>query len=675
MNNTRTMISVILFVLMVFMGLWSFAWADNTDNTIVEIKFSDDYWVMPLSNDYIEAYLGIDGTVTLVEADGDSTTYDVAGRYSVMSAKGDPETTADDNVQMTPWAPYTFGPLGNWKVKVGDNEPVMIGAGSDGSGAWSTTPTKYDAPIVGTTLGPGGPYLEGEWTTAGKTPVALKINISLVRDQVRYALTVTNKATTTQSIGLGMFSIPVVNTGSSHGYPFISGIGMTRANGVSDSFPGTLFSGTKVPDKVEVYESVDDPARVNRYTLGEQDCTIPDYFAWGEWEPGGLIMTSTWLPDDYIPDPLEAVDAPCCLMEWKQKALAAGASRTYVTYYGIGAASEKWTSKSGTKVVRDSVTAAVQAPKSLKFNSTNPDTNLVDITPDPFTISAYVYNTTMDSGPYNLKEVSAYLYLPKGLALTSDSTAKQEIGDVPTNSESSPVTWKVKPTGESCGELEYYVIFSDKNGWSQTVTHTIMVPAAKRTVLRYGYQMVSVPFEFNYPTFEHAFAMTSGYKAVSYDIDAKEYVTLSRLEPGKAFWVNVYSLGKGGRKTYTLADDAAIVGEYYGKQYKEQDIELASGWNMVGNPFVYPVYIGQLMVYNKTTNTTYSFENAAKKGWISKTIYGWNPDTSSYETLSANDEMLVPWKGYWVRAKTPVTLVFRPAVFPDSGVTSLNGGY
>ncbi|MCE5323442.1 hypothetical protein LLG46_09045 [bacterium] len=672
MNNTRAILSMILFVLTIFIGSWSAAWAYDA---IIYIELSDDYSAMSLSNDYVEAYIGIDGTVTVYDTDGDSTEWEVAGRYSAMSIMGDPETTDDDNAEMTPWGSYPFGPLGYWKVKVGDNTPVLIGAGSDGSGSWSTEPKKYDTPIVGTTLGPGGPYIEGEWLTAGTTPVAVKINISLVRDQIRYALTITNKATTTQSIGLGMFGIPKVTNSSLHAYPYVEGIGMTRANGVSDSFPGTIFSGTKVPERIEFYDSVDSPERVTRFTFDEQDSTVPDYVAVGEWESGGLIMTSTWLPDSYSPDPLVALDAPCCLIEWKQKSLAAGASRTYVTYYGIGAASEKWTYKSGTKVVRDSVTAAVQGPSSLKYDSTDPDVNLVDITPDPFTISAYVYNTTMDSGPYNLEDVSAYLYLPDGLELASGSTAKQEIGDVPTNSESDVVTWSVKPTGEYCGELEYYVVFSDESGWSQTVTRTIMVPAAKKAVLRYGYQMVSVPFEFNNPTFEHAFGLTSGYKAVSYDLDAKEYVTLSQLEPGKAFWVNVYSLGRGGQQTYSLAEDAAIVGEYYGKQYKEQDIELSKGWNMIGNPFVYPVYIGQLMVYNKTTNTSYSYEDAVKKGWLSKTIYGWSLDTSSYETLSANDEMLVPWNGYWVRAKTPVTLIFRPAIFPDSGVTSLSGGY
>jgi hypothetical protein len=155
----------------------------------------------------------------------------------------------------------------------------------------------------------------------------------------------------------------------------------------------------------------------------------------------------------------------------------------------------------------------------------------------------------------------------------------------------------------------------------------------------------------------------------------KNYVPVSQIQPGQAFWMAVYDIASGAKQTYTLADDAAIVGEQFGTQSKEQYVELLSGWNMVGNPFVYPVYVGQIMVYNKTTNLTYKFDDAVKNGWLSKTIYGWNQDRYAYDSMTTNDGMLLPWKGYWMYAKTPVTLVLRPAIFPGSGVSSLPGGY
>ncbi len=665
MNYSRSL-SVALFVFMAIIWL-------NIPSSAYTFEISDDYRSLTLSNDYLEVYLGVQGTCTYTDDDGNVYTWPVPGRYSIRTVAGDPDNTGDDSKSLTPWAPYPCGHWGYLKIKVGD-EVVVVGD----SGDWSVKnpPTAYTTPVQGGSLGPGGPYLEGVWETSGTAPVGIKTNISLVRDQIRFEITLTNKSTTTQSIGLGLFGFPLVASDGS-GFPFIPGIGLVRnTSGTAGSFPGTLFSGTKVPSSFEIYDSIDNPNRVVRYTLKEQDCTSPDYVAIGEYESGGIFEYDTWLPDDYSPDPQRALDELTCLLEWKQSALAAGASRKYVTYFGVGAASEKWTYKSGSTVVRDSVTAAVQAPRSLKFDSTaDAITAPLEITPDPFTISAYVYNTTVDSG--TLEGVSAYLYLPEGLELSSTSSARQEIGDVLIGTESDPITWQVTPTGTACGELEYYVAFSDENGWQQTVTRTIYVPAAKKSVLRHGYQMVSVPFTFNDPSLEHAFTgLESGtYRALEYDVSSNSYLPITQVESGTAFWMYVYDISSGSSKSYNLADDAAIIGEYYGNQSMEQYIELSPGWNMFGDPFVYSIYVGQIKFCDSTIGTSYTFDEAVKKGWISRTIYGWNHDRYAYESITSNSSLLVPWKGYWIRAKAKVKMLLRPAAWPDSCVTSLLGGY
>ena len=49
-------------------------------------------------------------------------------------------------------------------------------------------------------------------------------------------------------------------------------------------------------------------------------------------------------------------------------------------------------------------------------------------------------------------------------------------------------------------------------------------------------------------------------------------------------------LSSGETSTFQLATDANIVGEEDGTQRLEQDVSLSTGWNMIGDPFVYPVY-------------------------------------------------------------------------------------
>ncbi|MHB9035314.1 MAG: hypothetical protein ACYC64_01515 [Armatimonadota bacterium] len=669
MNHNRAVFSTIICVAIMLTGIQVGVWAQTVTNTAQ---------VLTISNQYIQFGLGTAG-----QYGSGTSTSEVAGRYTVMAGVGDPETATDDSKPLIFGAPIPMGNFGYWKIKVGDKTPVLIGAGSGGSGGWlaSNKPASYTAPMPGLGRGIGGPYIEGEWITADATPVGLKLHISLVRDQVRFEMTVINRGTSTQSIGLGMYGDYMVTDTCTGESPFIPGVGFARTSGVQDQFPGTILSGTKISSLLEAYDSLEDPARVARNTLSGQDCTVPDYVAIGEFSE--LSPVGVWLPDGFKPNPMVGVDDVSFLLQWKQVALAPGASRKYVTYYGIGAATSLWTYKSGTKTLQDSVVAAVQGPRSLKFDSVSSATKVSsdaadDLSPNPFKISAYVYNTATDPGPYGLESVTAYLYLPDGLQLANVSDSAQlEIGDVPINSESSVVTWQVEPTGEYSGELQYFVAFRDNKGWQQLVGRKILVPAAKKTVMRYGYQLMSVPFGFNDPTIDHVFGLTSGsYRALYYDaIGTQNYVPLSQSQPGQAFWMAIYDMSSGSKRSYELATDATVVGEQYGQQFNEQYVEVQSGWNMVGNPFVYPVYVGQIMVYDKSTNITYSFDEAVKKGWISRTIYSWNQDRYAYDTMSTNDAMLKPWNGYWVRAKTPVTLVFRPTMFPGSGVSCLAGGY
>ncbi|MCE5199676.1 MAG: hypothetical protein ABFD54_11885 [Armatimonadota bacterium] len=632
-------------------------------------------YVITLSNKYVEFEFGVWGEMI---SDIDGEVFQVGGRYGISNRVGDPETTDDDN-QWLVWRPPVI--CGHWnysRVKIGDNSPLVVGDPTMGS--WTKYPRVYDVPMSGYGRGIGGPYIEGDWTDSSGT-VTVRVHISLVRDQVRFEYTVTNASLQLVKAGISLYLDAVVEDTDKAGYPFVTGSGLARTPGLPDQFAGNTFAGSKIPSMFEIYDSVDSPVTRTRITLREQDCTSPDFIAIGELD--NLATLSTWLtdpadnlPNNYVPDPMVPIDDLAYMVEWKQVALASHISRTYVTYFGNAVATTLWTYRSGTKIRQDSIAAAVQGPNSLQYDST---TGVTQMMPSPFTIKAYLYNTDTDPGPYDLQNVTAYLYLPKGLQLAegTNSTSIQEIGNVPINSESTPVEWQVEANGEAAGELVYYVLFRDTSGWQQIVGRKIIVPAAKKAAMRYGYQLMSVPFTFNNPSISHVFGINAGYySALYYDSSGTQnYVPITQFESGKAFWMAVYSLSMGSSKTYDIATDAAIVGEEYGKQSIQQTTNLVTGWNMVGNPLVYPIYIGQLQVYNSATNLTVSFDQAVAQGLVSRTVFAWNSDRSAYDSLSTNDTLLVPWRGYWFRAKTPVTLVFRPAIFPGSAVNSLPGGY
>ena len=616
--------------------------------------------VVSITNQYIEYVFGESGQFTY-----GNIAYDITGRFGVVSKIGDPETTDDDNLGLVAMVAATYPIINSLRVRVGANTSVV---GNNGS--WTKTPQAYVQPAAGQAKGVTGPYMEAEWTTtagANVGAVAVGIVAHLVRDQVRMQITLTNRGANAQSVGLAVFSVPTPTGAMGIAFPFVPGVGQVLASGSGPQFYGQVLSGQKIPASLEAFSVVTNPTRVVRYTLRLQDCTVPDYVGIGDY--GDLLTPAVRLPAGYVPDPIVPVDTLSVLLEWAQRTLAPGASRKIVTYYGVGAASSAWTHGS----TRDHVVLAVQGPRAAKYDTLNS----TGLTPDTFKIKAYVYNLDTDPGPYDLKDVSAYLFLPNGLELDPSSSAQQQIGPVPINSEAAPVEWTVRATGDYVGELQYYVTAKDTSGWQQIVSRKIMVPAVKHTVVTGGFQMVSVPFAANNPSPEHLFRWSSGsFFAKYYDPSGLgSYKSVIAVEPGQGFWLLPYILKAGETMPVQLADDAQIAGENSGHQLDLIQLELKQGWNMIGNPYVYPIYLGQLMVWNKTTNTTINFDDAVANNWISRTIFQWNSSKGTYEYLKGNDAYLLPWKGYWVRASVPGTLIFRPAAWPGSGVLAQPGGF
>lgn len=695
-------------------------------------------WVS-MENAYIQANVGISGNILAYayfgdEDDGgnkwgrgdkvfDSSQHNwrVSGRYGVVALKGDPDTTADDNRPITFMGSYPCHYFGYWKLKIGD-DMRMIGDGA--TGGWYSTgdgqpvynPTRYDTPppdLVNKekTLGTTGPFIRGIWRTTGGngSEIRTEIRIHLVRDLVRFEYRITNYGTQSENVGFSQngdveTGDPVTRTNDdggyygpydNRGYAFVAGTGASSPVGEQRAmvFGGTdPIDGTanpSVPDSFEVYDDVQNPVCMTRNVLSLEDATKPDVVAIGEYND--LFHKDMWVPTDYKRDKFHSILDMCWVLCWNQKPLAPGATRTIITYYGVGAATSRWTYLVGKNATRDQAVLAVQAPKSLKYDSTNALTpGSVELSDQSFKVKAWVYNLATDPGPYDLRDATASIYLPPGLELVSDTdnqntATKAFDGVIGTNSESDPVEWDVKATGYYSGELpiSVSVVDNDPSGryWQQTVTRKIYVPATKRGEFQFGWQLMHVPFGFNDPSMTSVFGLESyDFSAKYYDSSAKVYKPVEdastghHMTPGQAFWMYVDGMTFGNPRSFTLASDAAIVGEAVGtgKQTMEQHLQLASGWNMVGNPFVYPVYWGSVLVYSN--GETKTLDDAYSSGWIDKTLFSWNTDKWDYDISSDSATLLNPWKGYWVNTYRPLTLVIRPPVFPSSDVTAIPGG-
>ena len=63
-------------------------------------------------------------------------------------------------------------------------------------------------------------------------------------------------------------------------------------------------------------------------------------------------------------------------------------------------------------------------------------------------------------------------------------------------------------------------------------------------------------------------------------------------------------------------------------------------------------------------------DQAVNNNWLSEDIFAWNPSSGAYDVLTGDASLINPWTGYWVMAQAPVTLIFQPALFPESSVTA-----
>ena len=80
-------------------------------------------------------------------------------------------------------------------------------------------------------------------------------------------------------------------------------------------------------------------------------------------------------------------------------------------------------------------------------------------------------------------------------------------------------------------------------------------------------------------------------------------------------------------------------------------LSLPQGWKLIGHPFPQAVPLSNCRVTDGATSLT--FDDAAAAGWVSATLYYWEPGTG-YRVLSSagygQDDTLRPWRGYWIKA-------------------------
>ncbi|MGV3614335.1 MAG: hypothetical protein ACO1SV_03275 [Fimbriimonas sp.] len=409
----------------------------------------------------------------------------------------------------------------------------------------------------------------------------------------------------------------------------------------------------------------------------------------GNGRPMSPTYSRLW-PDVFFTAPANSIipDGSGYIQKWDPQPVGDGDDpnrfRTIVAYYK---------STTGTSDYAKPYSAVIDAPRTVGVLDNNPN----QFNPAVSTVRVYIDNTRGFSTvgePITLNDVRITLKLPTGMS-DANNPASREITKFidrvePNNAQnidpSDPiefVDFQVRINPETFGTQFYTVEIQPQPGASKTITGSINVASQPRLgivgPLQTGGQpvanLVTAPWQFTNSTW--ATILGGGpdplqqdvdYQAFAWDAQKQEYVVQTSPQRGIGTWIisnkNVGSKQLGGnpRTPNDLATGAPL-------------IALRSGWNLIANPYNYPIELGQIVgVTDADPTDAQTFEELAAQGIISSSLAYWDQVTQSYKfTVGFSDEML-PNRGYWIFVSTTqdVTLSYPPVFTPF--VPSGSGG-
>jgi hypothetical protein len=554
-----------------------------------------------VSNSLVTASVGISGSTG-------TPTVNLAGRVGVDYADGS-GTLLTMASSTTAQSYFTLridgGPSADgYDLVIGDSE----------NGAWVSEPEVSGKTIV------------AEWETATIASIGVKMVVRPVRDMVWYKFTITNKDVKSHTVAIRFaqsYAGPLGDTTKTGPIttPLLSQIS-TESEITGDSIPawwrvlsktGAQSVGALIyPTGAAVASDVG----ISRVAFGT---------------PTHLIVPLWTFTPDTSTDITSGKGSAALYLN--PVVLGAGQSRTVNTYFGRQHATMLF-GANGT------VAGWLDGPVRVTIDATQVAGK--QLVPYPMTINAAYSNMNTIDVP----EITATLDLPAGLTLQTGDKAQSKT-DVKAGGDAT-FQWKIVADGSAYGHLKYSVFLqAGSNDPGMRVTREVDVPAMPGQFTGTGLKMVTFPYLFTNPEPYTALGLSvSSPPLVRWNENTTGYEVASSLYPGRGYWMDIEETPT--LKNANSTDDKT---PWY--------IPLtanSSGWNQIGNPWVYQIKWGEVKVWNQDPldteyNTVLSVKDASSSAhkWIKASIWWWD-STEGYQWDTDFSSNLLPYTGYWVKA-------------------------
>ncbi|MBN9501944.1 MAG: hypothetical protein J0H02_09245 [Armatimonadetes bacterium] len=664
-SNFRKVVGSFAFAAATIVGAQAQSWSICLDPND---PYSDDYSIGRVANELMVAAMGFSGTVTYnAPCYSTGTTRNAAGRIGfAVGNTGSVQSTFDDGMALTVGMPND--PAGAWSYAITVTDDTKTRFGENGLSA------AY--------VGLSDRYIYAETTN---DDILIKCRIDVLGDAARIQWNLTNTGADPHSVALwfgqyiGLFSgstdpgsgaqIAGGLLGQKIPYVYIPGqkpiLDDHRWNRTTDAstFPGVVrfdFSQTS-PYGLRVDNNR--PAEIS-------DATLANEFVIGNGNPlmGAVSGDDETFNDAIQPD--TSIGDCGYIQKFPAATLAPNGTRTIIQYYrstwGVGDYNLPYA-------------AVVDAPKLISTEDDGTSTSDANgLFKNPFPVRVYIDNvggySNVNNG-FRLSDVKVKLTLPTGLNFvgspTSTRTKQLTISAVDVK-EIKFVDFQVEADGIEFGELPYQVDISSTPGSPKKLTGTIQVAATPRyRLIDNGgptANAITTPFVFSDSSWETVLGLSapSDFEAYEYDPQIGGYVLSTSAGRGKGYFIvnktgTLQSNTLGGTPTVppdTIPNPNDNVGTYY--------INLKKGWNLIGNPFNYPVTLGQLTgVPSGSSTQSYAWTDLVKVGSVDNLLAYWNAETQSYVYLQKTSDLLKPNTAYWINVKSSNLTLSFPPVFAE----------
>lgn len=610
---------------------------------------SDDYDAIQIENGVLGAVLGLRGTVTWLTGcfpivSAPCTTRPAEGSIQLGTSGGN-ALLGDRGIALTsgyPWGVFPGGIYISMRARREGQTQTFVWGRQDGapslrfSQAWP---------------GASGFYIRRVWNVEGWDT---DLRIDLIQSAARISLRVRNSGSSPATLALRLASDVEVgveegfdrNGASRPPYVYVQGQRPIRID--------TDLRGVQIPNAIEFYLGRGNLAGSSRYLLrpvkGFEDQTPIDRLVIGKWR---FIQGETIWDDDggarpyLFPDSLISDVAINLFVDARN--FAPGQVREYVFYVTLTPVDMD---------VQPPIALGIEAPPVIE-----PDAqNLSQLRDNgQFTIVANVTNQYFVVGrEIDLTNVAVDLSLPAGISFAPGESRTRTILRLAPGQTAS-LRWRVVADPTAVGFVTFRVSVQAPPAPTKTVSRTILISATANRKLESGFQIVSIPF-ITTSSLEEVLNLPVAYQAKRWNPEREVYETIDTIQPGQGFWL--YLPGSALTAQY----DATHLRFPSNVFNASVPVPLKKGWNQIGNPYPYPLVLGQVVVVSSSDpRRSLSFFEAAQRGVIRGVLYYWDEFSEEYKFTSDPNTPLLPHRGYWIKASEDIEFVYPPVFLPGTG--------